>query len=574
MRPSFLLRTFLSHLLISGISLTLVLILSLRTLNQSQYQNVRETLETLGEALSERWAQAADPALFQQELTRIGHRTQTRINLIAPDGRVLQDSEVNAETMENHAQRPEVHLALTGQTGEDIRFSNTTRTQRLYLALPLVRDGKIEGTLRLSRMLRDIHEHTRPLNRNLFWAVLLIFLAALLISWVFSRRISRPLAHLVDVSRRIRAGDLQARAYPSGRAEWGALADAFNQMMDRQHQLIRDLRHRSQELETIISSISEGLLVIDTKDFILLSNPAMNRILDREQLSGRHYWEVCRSSELFDLISEGRQYPGQILRRELTMGERQYQCVLTHLEDPAGTVLTFHDVSEERKLSRMKKDFIINASHELKTPITAIMGFVETLEETAREEDLKYLGIIRRNSTRLVRLVQDMLLLSQLEDQPLRMNRQEVDLEDLCREAAETLRPRAESKGLTWNLDIRNPIPRVPGDPHRLEDLLTNLLDNALRYTDRGGVRLTLKHQQEPAGVLLSVQDSGPGIPREHQDRIFERFYVVDPSRSRERGGTGLGLAIVKHIAQLHGGTITVDSLPGQGTTFTLFLPL
>jgi two-component system phosphate regulon sensor histidine kinase PhoR len=340
-------------------------------------------------------------------------------------------------------------------------------------------------------------------------------------------------------------------------------------MVFRTKTMVAELREGREALDAIIGSMKEGLLVIDADGRVVLANRSCCAILGAENVSGRFYWEVVREPELVELLKSAP-VAGPVAGRTELAG-RVYESSAVHLPTSGRTVLTLYDVTAIAEAARLKRDLVTSVSHELRTPLTAIKGYVETLEEKARPEDRRHLETIHRNTDRLISLVSDLLTLSELEETGSRLQLENIDVADLAAAAARTFERRAEEKGLALRLHAEPGSARVRADAFKLEQVLVNLLDNAVKYTETGEVELRVVPGQKV--VRIQVADTGPGISREHLPRIFERFYVVDKSRSRQLGGTGLGLAIAKHIVQLHSGDITVESTPGVGTTFTLTLP-
>jgi two-component system phosphate regulon sensor histidine kinase PhoR len=366
-------------------------------------------------------------------------------------------------------------------------------------------------------------------------------------------------------------GHYDTRVYTTGSGEIGELATAFNEMTQRQQALITSLSERQSELRTVMNAMSEGLLVISRDGDILHHNQAALSIFADLKAGGKKYWEVCRNADIYSHIQEGFDKPG-LTSREVTVADQAFRINAIPIETENRLVITFHNITEFRRLERIKKDFIANISHEIKTPLTTIHGFVETLEEQLEGEPLRYLGIIKRNSERLTNLVKDLLLLSKLEEGGLSGKQEPVDLKALIDGVLPVYEPVAAQKGLTLHHTFPQESVTVTGDSGRLEDLLINLLDNAVKYTETGSVSLDLSLEDQQA--VIEISDTGIGISPEHQSRVFERFYVVDPSRSKLSGGTGLGLAIVKHIVAQHRGTLSMESKPGQGTLFVVKLPL
>ena len=324
-------------------------------------------------------------------------------------------------------------------------------------------------------------------------------------------------------------------------------------------------------MHTIITSISDGLAVLDRDGRILLYNEGFRNIADRDNMEGKFYWEVLRDSGSNAILKKAMEQK-TASSGEVEIHGRVFFNRFDFLLPTETVVVTFHDVSELKKLEKMKKDFVANLSHELRTPLTAIKGFAETMEEEETAGNRAYLEIIKRHTDRLIDIVSDLLTLSELEEKNLTREMTQVDLKAIAGNAMKILEKKIRGKGLTLDAAIPDDLPLFFGEPFKLEQMLINLLDNAVRYTEKGGIRLAIR--AEEGRLLIRVQDTGIGISKEHLPRIFERFYVADKSRARELGGTGLGLSIVKHIVLLHNGNIRVNSEPGVGTEFEITLPL
>jgi two-component system phosphate regulon sensor histidine kinase PhoR len=524
----------------------------------------------LGSELASFWPRPDEAALARFIQEKSG-QAQVRLTVIDPQGRVLADSQEDPRRMQNHADRPEVAAALSGHPRTESHYSFTLHERMMYHALPLKSGERTVGALRLSQFIREI-DRAYASWRWRFTSLLLALVAiSLFLSFLLSRNLTRPIRDLALAARRVAGGHLDSHVLSRRRDEIGELAGDFNAMIDSQKAMLETLQRSQNELEAILGSVSDGLLVIDAQERVVRAGPRASQIIGETDPTGRPYWEFLRSSEFADLV---RLAAGKSVRSEIEIHGRTYLASLSPLPAPGGTVITFHDLSESKRLERQKKDFVANVSHELRTPLTAIKGYAETMAEDATGAALNYLDVIRRHTDRLIGLTQDLLSLAELEEKGAALSREAIDWPALLAGVRVLFEKKLREKKL--NLDVS--LPDDPqaiafrGDRFRLEQMLINLLDNAVRYTEKGGIAVRLA---AAGGFLrMEVQDSGPGIAPEHLPRIFERFYVADRARSRQNGGTGLGLAIVKHIAVLHGGEISVRSDPGAGSTFTVLLPL
>lgn len=501
-------------------------------------------------------------------------QTQVRLTLIRPDGTVLADSQENPERMENHRYRPEVVQALEGHIGRSQRFSDTLRTDMLYIALPMVKEGQVIALLRVSTFVRDINLTMAGLKGRITQTALIITALALVLAFFITRSYTRPIRKMIAASKRIAAGDFEAKVYLRNRDELGQLGASLNAMNDRIRALFSEVTAQREGIQGIIGSMEEGLLVVEPDEKIGLANPSFRRIFPVADPVGRHYWEVVRNAKFNDLVQRSRRERKSHLDR-ITLQERTYLVHASSIPNIDQVVVTVHDITDMASLERLKKDLIANVSHELQTPLTSIKGYAETLEAEANGTSLNYLKIIIRNTDRLIAIVRDLLLLSELEDIQDKASAppfEAVDLKLLVDNILKIFDPKARDKGLTLAFEAGTGPFAVSGDSFKLEQMIINLLDNAVKYTEKGGV--TVRLAADKGLAVLEVEDTGVGIPEEHLPRIFERFYVVDKSRSRSLGGTGLGLSIVKHIVLLHKGEINVESEPGRGTKFSLRLPL
>ncbi|MFH1708922.1 MAG: ATP-binding protein [Planctomycetota bacterium] len=514
----------------------------------------------------------ADRAGMQDFARRTGQAIHARLTVIDANGTVLADSVEDPAAMGDHSCRPEILQAQAGATGSAVRFSRTVHKDMLYVAVP-VRDarGGTLGTLRLALPVKDIEGFTGRLWYDLLFAALVVTGLALFGSLLITRSIARPIQAVAEAARRVADGDFDVQVHYAQQGELGRLAGDFNHMTSRIKALMSANTLQKAESNSIIAAIQEGLLVIDRDGVVTMSNASCRRFVNADP-AGKHYWEVLRVPELEAFIRETTA-AGTTRTTEFESAGRWILASAAHIPANRETVLLLHDITTLREFDTLKKDFVANVSHELRTPLTAIKGFVETLAEEAGPEQQKYIEIVRRHTDRLVNIVRDLLVLSQMEDRYARIEKEPVRIDAVARAVTDMFAPSARDKGLTLVLDAVPDLPEIQADPFKLEQVLINLVENAIRYTERGGVTLALRPEGADK-VRITVRDTGIGIPAEFRERIFERFFVVDKSRSKKMGGTGLGLAIVKHAVLLHGGTITVDAPPEGGTVFTVVLPV
>jgi two-component system phosphate regulon sensor histidine kinase PhoR len=498
-------------------------------------------------------------------------QTGTRITVIDLTGRVLADSEKEARDMENHLYRPEIQAALAGEKRMSIRTSTTLKQRMMYMSIPLEASGRTVGALRLSLFMKDIEALLGVFRGELLKVVGVMMLAALFIVFVLTKSLSSPVREVIDASARVAAGDFGVTVSTRRSGEFKRFAQSFNAMTGKLQALFDETRTKTDEIRGILGSMREGLCVLAGDDRIELSNASFRRTVRNESPEGRYFWEVVRTSALAEAVRTARTGRGEAAQ-EGAIGDRVYFWSVAPLATGDRLVVTLHDITEIRALEKTKKDFVVNVSHELRTPLTAIKGFLETIETRAEAENRPYLEIIRRNTERLISIVEDLLVLSELEERGPKIDKAPVDLKPLAESILKMFEKRARDKGIGLSLQAPVDLPVVQADPGQMEGLLLNLVDNALKYTDKGSVTVRLAGRE--GQLSIEVEDTGPGIGEDHLPHVFERFYVVDKSRSKKLGGTGLGLAIVKHIALAHKGTVSVRSRVGEGTTFSVLIPL
>ena len=508
---------------------------------------------------------------LRELVSSVGRKTRTRITVIDAAGNVLADSEKEARDMENHLYRPEIQAALQGEKRMSIRQSSTLKQEMMYMSVPLEAGGKVVGALRLSFFMKDLEALLAALRGDLLKIVGLVTLLALTIAFFLSRSVSQPVREFIGASARVSAGDFDVAVSTRRSGEFKNFARSFNAMTGKLKAMFGEIRVQNEEINGILASIREGLCVLDKDLRVVLCNASFRRIIRNDAPEGRYFWEVVRSSSLGDVVRKVRASRAEA-SEETAVGERDYFCNIAYLAAGDRLVVTLHDITEFRALEKIKKDFVVNVSHELKTPLTAIKGFVETMEPNAEEENRPYLEIVRRNTDRLIAIVEDLLTLSQLEDRGMKVEKTEVHVRSLAENILGLFEKRAREKGLTLSLEASPDLPSIQADSLQVEGLLLNLVDNAVKYTDKGSVtvRLTTKDGR----FHIEVMDTGLGIDSGHLPHVFERFYVADKSRSKKLGGTGLGLSIVKHIVLAHQGTVSVKSRLGEGTTVTVLLPI
>ncbi|MCX7848001.1 MAG: ATP-binding protein [bacterium] len=573
MRLTLFTRIFSGFLLILAVFAVVALWITFGTIQRRYEGLVEKHLESMARAASAGLvggAWRAEPSQMQADVTELGQATGVRLTIVDTNGVVLADSHADPATMENHARRPEVSVALGGERGVVTRFSETLREYMHYVALPVKREGRVVAVVRASAPRYSIGRLVGLARRELLVIFTLLVLVAGVAAAVLAQRLAHPVRELSRAARRITEGQFDVFLDLPGTRELEELSAAFNQMTRRVRDVVDQLSSRNAELDAVISAMREALVVIDEEDRILLANASFARLSLVPPSRRTHVWECVRVPTLVDMVQATRA-TGVRQCGDVQIGDQHFLCNVNPLNGSREIVVTLHDVTELKRVERMRRDFVSNVSHELRTPLTAIKGFVETLEEEAALRHNRYLEIIRRHTDRLIAIVEDLLTLSALE-QRNDLQREATDVRALVNSVVKMFEPQLREKHLTCTIEAEPDLPAVLVDPFRFNQVVVNLVDNAIKYTEQGGITIRLARVGE--NLRMSVQDTGIGIPPEHLPRIFERFYTVDKSRARRHGGTGLGLSIVKHIIGLHGGTVSVTSEVNEGTTFTVEVPI
>ena len=543
---------------------------------------LRERAQLVRELLGETPISSSHRAQLDALADRVAEASSGRVTFIAPDGSVVGDSGVavgQLAELQNHADRPEVVAAMGGDTGTDQRNSQTLRRPLLYLAVPATPSGSNRGVIRVAIGMESVGEAAEELRAVLVAAAALGLVVAFILSFIVSWFMSQSIGRLRDGVRSIADGHLEKRLHWDAGDELGEIAESIDRMAEQLRSRLDDATAEKEQLEAVLGAMVEGVLVLDSEKRIVLANPRLRELLSIwGEVEGRPLIEVARNAELDAALDAATQQDPPIVREIETTGPEPRKILLHAVRLPLGSarsglVCVLHDVTEIRNLEEVRSDFIANASHELRTPITAIRGFSETLLNTPPDEDLApYLRVIDRNAERLSHLVDDLLELSRVENQKAPLRTDDIDLGSLVRNLLEDLAPRLKEAEIAASVASEGEI-FARADRRAVDRILVNLIDNAIKYSNSGD-SLSVSIAQSGDRARIDVADTGIGIPEKDQSRIFERFYRVDMARSRALGGTGLGLAIVKHLAQAMGGEVHFKSRAGEGSTFHVVLPL
>lgn len=572
MKKSLFLKFFISYFLIISFFSLFVVIFSFHFIKSHYIDSYAKELESLCKIISPliiQYMNSGQDDKLNDFVNNVRKNTNTRITIVDMDGNVLNDSEEDPKLMENLNNREEIIKAMKSGVGTSIRFSDTVKEHMIFVALPLKENTNTIGIVRVSLYLKDIEILLNKLLLEILYIILLFLFLALIGSIVFFRNLVKPIKDLECAIRKVAEGDFSIRTSVKRNDELKTLSDHFNFMTERINKLFTELSQQKDDLFLIISSMQEGVLVLDRKERILFTNVNLAKVMGKEFILGKFYWEVIRESNLIELISRVRQETNNVLK-ELYLRDNVFLCSATYLKAKSEIVLVFHDITDMKKLEMMKKDFIANVSHELRTPLTSIKGSLEMLEEGVPDKKDQYLDIMKRNTERLINIVQDISILSELEKKELPLELEEVNVKMIVDDVIKIFEREIAEKGLGLTFTTDNDQYNIFADPFKLEQMIINLISNAIKYTDCGDIMISLRTHD--CWLILTIKDTGIGIPKKDLPNIFERFYRVDKSRSRKLGGTGLGLSIVKSIVLQHKGDIKIESAPGLGTSFTIKL--
>ncbi|WP_139491698.1 two-component system histidine kinase PnpS [Brevibacillus dissolubilis] len=507
---------------------------------------------------------------------------EARVTVVDKNGDVLVDTSYTPEEMENHRERPEIQAALAGQINESQRFSETLNFDMMYVAVPVRMNGEIIGVVRSAMSMQNISETVYQMWYSLMTGLFVTVVIGSIVSARLSYGITRPIEEIIKVARNITQRQYESRVRIKSKDEIGQLAGAINFMASSLEQQMYEISENQQRLTGVLTNMSSGVILVTENRRIMLVNPAVEKMLgtSRQELVGKLHIEAGKNfglSKYIDTcIDTGEKFRDEvhIYYPEERILDVNFAPYINFKGEVKGVVTVLHDITEIRRLEKMRSDFVANVSHELRTPITSIKGFTETLLDGAMQDEdtcRNFLEIIYDESERLFRLITDILDLSKIEHKRIPLHRVELNLYKLVQETVTLVQEQLYRKQQTLSMPTEAEIV-IWSDRDSLQQILLNLLVNAIAYTPDGGM-IQVELRQDPKHVHIEVRDSGIGIPEKDISRIFERFYRVDKARARDSGGTGLGLAIVKHLVENLHGEISVKSKEGEGSRFTVSLP-
>ena len=507
-----------------------------------------------------------------------------RFTLIDSDGDVIFDNDNHTSLMENHLKRPEVEAAKkSNDTSQSfIRYSNTEEIDMMYVAKPIHADGEIVGYIRTATPLYTIDNAVRQMWWTLFVVFLFIFVASLISAALLAYSVTKPINKIMEVTNRLKHQDYSARINEKFPGELYDLAGSINVLASSLQKHVTEIEDQTRQLDSILSNLVTGVILINHDGNVEMVNKAATELLGKSSdiLVNNHYRANLMHLNIDRMIrqvveeDEPRSREVSLYTPNEVILEVNVAPYYGQSWEKRGVIIALHNITKLKHLEGVRRDFVANVSHELKTPVTSVRGFAETIlqNEMPKETEREFIQIIYDESDRLNTIISDLLNLSKIEKNDLQLNIEKIDLVKLIHKTAKPLLKAFSDKNLTLNLPNKGRSIELFADKDRIAQILVNLLSNAVNYTPEGGM-VSMKVREKKNRIVFSVKDTGIGIPQSSIDRLFERFYRVDTARARNEGGTGLGLAIVKHLVDLHGGTITVDSVENEYTEFTVSLP-
>ncbi len=569
-------RLFFGFLILIVVFSSVFIYYNFNTTKQHYLESFRNDLKNLNITISDNIQTLLlhkDTTALVNTINKIGKSLEIRITIIGIDGVVIADSKANPKNMDNHLKRPEVIQALSNGTGTSLRYSNTTKDEMLYVSSKISYDGKIIGFVRTSYFLYHIDELYGKLTKDSIKILIVIGLLLLISTYFLALSITKPLQTISTAVEQVSNGNFKTRIQLKSNNEFATLAKNFNDMAAKLESFIFEIERQNNELKHLFNSIPDGIILLSIHHKIILTNITFLKhfVIVDNFLSLDN---INIPDEFKDKIKNINDH-NKIDNYEFNFNNKSYFATMNYIPANNEILIVVSDITDIRKIEQMKKDFVVNVSHELKTPLTAIKGFIETLEDEIEDANhLHYIQIVRRHTDRLISIVKDLLLLSELEDESYtnKLIISQVDLNILIDNTVKLFEQKLKEKNLTFSLEINSTSPKVQADSFRLEQILVNLFNNSIKFTDQGGIQINVSDLDDKS-IQITFSDTGAGIPKEDQDRIFERFYISEKSRSRKFGGTGIGLSIVKHIIMLHNGTVTLDKEYTNGARFVITLP-
>lgn len=523
---------------------------------------------------------------IERELKHLADISRSRVTLIDASGRVKADSEKDLAQIDSHLNRSEIQEARVKGQGEAIRYSRTLAVDMLYIAFPVTERSEVLGYIRFARPLFEVKKSIDQQYSYIYKCLLFAIIPSFIIAVVLARKLISPIEKVISYTHKVCSGEASGTLLIESNDDVGQLEKDINRLVQEEQERVRIADEEKAKLEAAFAGMTEGVLIINSQNRIEFLNRSLKEILGNEGITDildKTPLEAFRNVELQDALDRFRDAGGPVLR-EISLGQETaiildvtISAVHGLPEGEQKTMMVFHDVTRLKKLEKMREDFVANVTHEIKTPLTAIIGFIETLEEGAIKEEAtakKFLHIISENAHRLERLVDDLLILSSIELGEMTLRFESIPVASVIESVLPMFETKAAEKSLAIDKFIGDGLPLIWGDRDRMTQILVNILDNAVKFTPSGG-KISISAVQDNTGlVVVKVTDTGMGIQKSEIPRLGERFYRADKTRSRELGGTGLGLSIVKHLVKAHNGSIDIESQVGKGTAVSLTFPI
>jgi len=502
-----------------------------------------------------------DQDMLNKKVKEKSDLTGIRITIVDTTGEVLADSYKDFRLMENHKGRKDIDEALKGEEITIERYSKTLDSKMLYFSTPMYKDGKLIGVLRLSSFSKDIDKVLFNIFRDYIFVFILTVFIIFSLFFFLNRKVTYPVNLIIKNLEKFGNGELDTKIILKEDDEFKTIGKSFNDMADSIKKLISDVEEKNRELETLLKTIEQGIFIVDSNFNIIYSNKKLESLLKEKK-------KILKITDIFlnyDFLNALKNSQEKTIKIESEINSRIFLINISFIREDNKYILTFFDITDLKNVDRMRKDFISNISHELKTPLTAIYGYLETIE--MEYKDIKYVPIIKNHVENMNKLVEEILTLSYLETSP-KIKKEEFLLTDSVKNVLKGFEEDFKKKNLKMDFSFSDEKIYFNGDKEKIERMIKNLVENSIRYTDKGYIKISLEKKDK--NISLTVEDTGIGIPKKEIERIFERFYTIDKSRSKKYGGFGLGLSIVKHIVKLHDGKIEVESEEGKGTKIKL----
>ncbi len=573
-------KTFGTYLIIIALSFLVLNIFVRDEIRKIMTGQIEEQLMTHAHLID-----LNSPQDISRQLKQIAQITGARVTLVDVSGKVFADSEKEVAGLENHIDRPEIQEARVRGSGKSIRFSKSIGVDMLYVAVPIHDGATIKGYVRLARSLSAVNSAIEKIYQSFSLAMFIVALCSLIIAIIFSHRLTAPIKAMERFTERLRQGAPEGAILIKTSDETKKLADNINYLVEELNNQLRLANEEKAKLVTAFTSMTEGILILDASDRIEAVNASLDNMLASQygDIKRKTLMEAFRNVELQKAFLQFKK-SRQTVFGEITLGSIEPVILNVSISAIEGNIgdeknmVVFHDITRLKKLERVRADFVANVTHEIRTPLTAILGYLETIKDGAienKEEARQFIEIIIKHAQRLNRLVEDLLTISKIELGEVNFSFKHVSLSDVLAGVISLMETKAALKNIKIDNRVTETLPPVTADKDRLIQVFVNILDNAVKFTQDGGkIIIAAEAEDKKENICVSVTDTGIGIPESEVARLGERFYRVDKTRSRDLGGTGLGLSIVKHLMAAHGGRLEIESRLGSGTKVSLYFPL